>query len=278
MIHDYFTEDRAKYAAQGIVLYIFDDSKTANFVKECLIPFRRAYLSDEKLDKIEAKKQNSRKDIINRRLPDPGEVMSGDFGEILTYYMATELWLPNAYYKPLKWRFKNDFKKASPKTDVVLFQLVNDVNHPDANDTLITYEAKAHATPIAGKYGTHTQKPAITYKDGKDRCTFVDAVFDADKDRASRSAESIIYLKNIAEDTDDDDFMDVLKRFEQGYTVPYNTLHNAVAIIESTDIDNQISRMPKDLMTTFPGIILYCMPIKNLKTVYESIFSQLENT
>lgn len=278
MIHNFFTENRAKYAAQGIVLYVFDDAKTADFVNECLIPFRRAYLSDEKLDRLEAKKQNSRKDIINRRLPDPGDVMSGDFGEILTYYMATELWSPEVNFKPMKWRLKDDPKKASPKTDVVLFRLVNDVNNPDANDTLITYEAKAHATPIAGKYRTHTQKSAITYKDGKDCCTFVDAVFDADKDRASRAAESIVYLKNIAEDTDDDEFMDVLKRFEQGYTVPYNTLHNAVAIIESTDIDNQINRMPKDLMANFPGIVLYCMPIKNLKIVYESIFSQLKNT
>lgn len=278
MIHDYFTEDRVKYAAQGIVLYVFDETKTAAFVKECLIPFRRAYLSDKKLDKLEAKKLNPRKDIINRRLPDKGDVMSGDFGEILTYYMATELWSPDVNYKPMKWRFKDDPKKASPKTDVVLFQFVNDVNNPHANDMMITYEAKAHAKPISGKYKIHVQKPSITYKDGKDCCTFVDAVFDADRDRASRAAESIIYLKNKAEDTDDDEFMAVLKRFESGFTVPYNTQYNAVAIIESTDIDNQINRMPIDLMTSFPDIVLYCMPIKNLQTVYETVFTQLETT
>lgn len=278
MIHNYFTEDKAKYAAQGIVLYVFDDTRTDAFVTECLIPFRRAYLSDEKLNKIEAKKQNPRNDIIKRRLPDLGDVMSGDFGEILTYYMATELWSQDVNYKPMKWRFKDDPKKASPKTDVVLFRFVNDVNHPDANDRLITYEAKAHATKITGKYKRHTQKKAITYKDGKDCCTFVDAVFDADRDRASRAAESIIYLKNKAEDTDDDEFMEVLKRFEYGFSVPYDTEYNAVAIIESTDIDNQINRMPRDLMKTFPDIVLYCMPIKNLQQVYETVFSQLENT
>lgn len=278
MISDYFTEDRVTYSTLGIVLYVFDDSKTAPFVTECLIPFRRAYLSDERLDKIEAKKQNSRKEIINRRLPDPGDVMSGDFGEILTYYMATELWSQDVNYKPMKWRFKDDPKKASPKTDVILFRFVNDVNHPDANDRLITYEAKAHAKPISGKYRVHVQKPSITYKDGKYCCSFVDAVFDADRDRASRAAESIIYLKNKAEDTDDDEFMEVLKRFEYGYTIPYDAEYNAVAIIESSDIDNQISRMPKDLMTTFPDIVLYCIPIKNMQQVYEAVFSQLETT
>jgi hypothetical protein len=278
MIHQYFTEDRAKYAIQGIVLYVFDDTRTTAFVTECLIPFRRAYLSDEKLCKIEAKKQNPREDIIKRRLPDPGDVMSGDFGEILTYYMATELWSPDVNYKPMKWRFKDDPKKASPKTDVILFRFVNDVNHPDANDRLITYEIKAHAKPISGKYKVHAHKRSISYKDGKDCCTFIDAVFDADRDRASRAAESIIYLKNKAEDEDNDEFMEVLKRFDHGYSTPYNTQYNAVAVIESTDIDNQISRMPSDLMTTFPDIVLYCMPIKNLQQVYEAVYSQLGTT
>ena len=278
MIRDYFTEDRAKYAAKGILLYVFDETKTTSFVTECLLPFRRAYLADEKLDRLDAKKHNPRADIINRRLPDPGDVMSGDFGEILTYYMAIELWTPDVNYKPMKWQFKNDPKKACPKTDVILFQFVHDVNHPDSKDRLITYEAKAHATPISGTYKMHTRKSFISYKDGKEQCTFIDAVFDADHDRASRAAESIIYLKNKAEDIDDDEFMEVLKRFEEGYSVPYEAEYNAVAIIESTDIDNQLARMPVDLMTKYPDITLYCMPIKNLKKIYEDIYSKLETT
>ncbi len=273
----YFTKDDT-YFAKGITLYVFDEKKTNEFVIDCLLPFRRAYITDEKLDKIEAKKQNPRTDIIKRRLPDPGDVMSGDFGEILTFYMATELWSPDVNYTPMKWRFKDDPKKASPKTDVILFQFVNDVEHPNVNDKLITYEAKAHATAITGKYRDHIQKKAVTYKDGKDKCSFVDAMFDADKDRASRAGESIIYLKNHAENIDDDVLMNVLLRFENGYSVSYKAEYNAVAIIESTDFANQIARMPADLMTTFPDITLYCMPIKDLQNVYERVYSQLETT
>ena len=247
-------------------------------MQDCLLPFRRAYLTDEKVDRLETKGQNSRQDVINRRLPDPGDVMSGDFGEILTFYMATELWSADTNVRPMKWRFKDDPKKASPKTDVVLFRIVNDAQHPDANDKMVTYEAKAHATPISGKYPNHVQKPSITYKDGKNRCSFVDAVFDADKDRASRAAESLIYLKNKAEDSDDDDLMDVLLRFEKSYTQPYIAEHSAVVIVESTDLANQISRIPADLMTTFPGIAVYCMPIKGLQAIYEQIYSLLETT
>lgn len=276
-VSKYFTKDDT-YIAKGITLYVFDETKTTAFVKDCLLPFRRAYITDEKLDKIEAKKQNPRTDIIKRRLPDPGDVMSGDFGEILTFYMATELWSPEVNYTPMKWRFKDDPKKASPKTDVILFQFINDVEHPDANDKLITYEAKAHATAVTGKYKMHKQKKAITYKDGKDVCSFVDAIFDADKDRASRVGESIIYLKNHAENNDDDELMNVLLRFENGYSNSYKAEYNAVAIIESTDLANQIARMPADLLTTFPDITLYCMPIKDLQNVYERVYSQLETT
>lgn len=273
----YFTKDNT-YSAKGITMYVFDEKKTNEFVTDCLLPFRRAYITDEKLDHIEAKKQNPRTDIIKRRLPDPGDVMSGDFGEILTFYMATELWSQDVNYTPMKWRFKNDPKKACPKTDVILFQFVNDVEHPNANDKLITYETKAHATSVAGKYKKHKQKKAITYKDGKDVCSFVDAMFDADKDRASRAGESIIYLKNQAENNDDDELMKILLRFEVGYSVSYTPEYNAVAIIESTDLANQISRMPADLMATFPDITLYCMPIKDLKKVYENVYSLLETT
>lgn len=276
-ISDYFTRQNT-YAAQGIDLYVFDETRTAAFVQDCLLPFRRAYLTDEKVDRLEAKGKNSRQDIINRRLPDPGDVMSGDFGEILTFYMATELWSADTNVRPMKWRFKDDPKKASPKTDVVLFRLVNDAQHPDANDKMVTYEAKAHATPISGKYKIHKQKPKITYKDGKDCCSFVDAVFDADTDRASRAAESLIYLKNKAEDSDDDELMDVLLRYEKSYTQPYIAEHSAVVIVESSDLANQMARIPSDLMTTFPGIAVYCMPIKDLKAIYEQVYSLLETT
>jgi len=284
MISDYFTEDSATYAAQGIVLFVFDDSKTTSFLKDCLLPFRRAYIEDSKLDKIVANNSNGkdpvlyRKDAINRRIPDPGDVMSGDFGEILTYYMAIEIWSKHSNVRPKKWQLKDDKKKASPKTDVVLFHLVKDIDHPDENDMMITYEAKAHADPISGKYEVHKQKPRITYKDGKDKCSFVDAVFDADKDRASRAAESIIYLKTRAEDLEMNELCAILQRFEKDYSVAYQTEHNAVAIVESTDLANQIARMPADLMTVFSDISLFCLPIKNLKSVYTQLYKQLQNT
>lgn len=67
---------QSTHAAQGIDLYVFDDIRTAAFVQDCL----GAYLKDEKVDRLEAKGRNSRMDNINRRLPDPDDVMSWDFG------------------------------------------------------------------------------------------------------------------------------------------------------------------------------------------------------
>ncbi len=50
-ISNYFTRQNI-YTARGIDLYEFDETRTAAFVQDCLLPFRRAYLTDEKVDRL----------------------------------------------------------------------------------------------------------------------------------------------------------------------------------------------------------------------------------
>ena len=56
-INKFFTEDKFTYDALGVTAYVFDDSLTAQFVSECLIPFREAYIKEEKLNEIVAEVQ-----------------------------------------------------------------------------------------------------------------------------------------------------------------------------------------------------------------------------
>ena len=81
-ISDYFTHDASLYPKSGLEFYVFDSSKSIAFVQDCLIPFREAYISEEKLSHIVSRFPTTRKDAISRRLPRKGMVMSGDFGEI----------------------------------------------------------------------------------------------------------------------------------------------------------------------------------------------------
>ena len=82
-ISDYFTHDVSLYPGCGVEFYVFDSSKSIAFVQDCLMPFREAYISEEKLTHIVSRFPTTRKDAISRRLPRKGMVMSGDFGEIL---------------------------------------------------------------------------------------------------------------------------------------------------------------------------------------------------
>ena len=45
----YFQEDKNTYSAQQIVLYNFDEQQSAHFIQDVLVPFREAFISNEKI-------------------------------------------------------------------------------------------------------------------------------------------------------------------------------------------------------------------------------------
>ncbi len=270
-IDKYFTEDKVTYAAHRITAYVFDDSLTAQFVNECLVPFREAYIKEENLNEIVADFGTTRQQEITERLPKKADVVAGDFGEILTYYLATEIWYPDATVCPMKWRLKDKKNAASPYTDVIIFSGAEDNAKPD--DAMYSFEAKVRSTTPSGHYSDKSG-----YKSGKEQCVFIDAVIDADKDRTSRSAESIQYLLTRCKDLGLKTTYNRLCRFAEPYnTVTYQKLFTAVAIIDSNFTSQQFSKIPADLFTSYPNIRVFFVPIKNLKALYESVFAQLPN-
>lgn len=275
-IASYFSLDNSLYPASGIKFYKFDNSKSASFITDCFIPFREAYIEDTKIVQNIATYGTSRAEEIAERIPDPGDVMSGDFGEILTFYLACQCWSPNANVYPMKWRLKDKKKAASPYTDVMLFE-VQDPSNPATNDAMITYEVKTRATALGNTtYKVHNRKSFVTYKDGKLECTFIEAVFDANKDAVERAAETIPYLKTRCKDLNLTDLYTKINRFSHGVSVSYLKEHNAVAVIDTSTLAEQMNRIPADLFTAHPNVCnVYCVPIDNLKAIYESIYNNM---
>lgn len=275
-ISDYFNFDRSLYPASGLCFYVFDNTKAASFVQDCLVPFREAYIATDKLNHIVSHFPTTRKEAISRRLPREGNVMSGDFGEILSFYMACQIWSPSVNVIPMKWRFKDSKKDASKYTDVILFEL-HDADNPSVDDAMFTYEVKTCATGLGdGIYKVHVKPSYKNYKDGKLECTIIEAVFDANKDAVERAAETIPYLLTRCEDEDLYDLYKQIYRFREAEKTTYNKEYNAVAIVDSTTLSKQMLRMPGDLLTMHPNVKnVYCIPMENLQNVYESIYAEM---
>jgi len=106
---------------------------------------RRCYLTDQVLDARSQEAGVPKSMVINSKLPDPSAVMSGDFGEILTYFYQT-LDLSKAsttveVIGPKKWRLKEARTKAAPYSDVVQF-VVPSWPQSSAEDQLFCAEVK----------------------------------------------------------------------------------------------------------------------------------------
>ena len=275
----FFKIDTNLYPRSGLSFYVFDDSLKDNFVKDCLIPFRQAYITDPKLSYIISKYKTKREDEIKSQLPNKGDVMSGDFGEILSFYLACQIWSPTANVFPMKWRFKDKKKAPSHYTDIMLFELQNpsDPNNASVNDALYTYEVKTRATKLTNTiYPVHKRKSFVTYKDGKLECTILEAVFDANKDAVERAAETIPYLELRCKEEDYEELYYQIHRFSDAVSTTYRKEHNAVAIVDGDILAEQMSRMPNDLLAQHPNVKnVYCLPIKELKSLYERVYNEI---
>ena len=84
-------------------------------------------------------------EILENRLPNPGNVMSGDFGEIVSMlFLSSERAETTLPVK--KWRYKQDFKKSAPHSDVIVLHR-RSRRRPTTDDFVICAEVKQKATP-----------------------------------------------------------------------------------------------------------------------------------
>lgn len=272
----YFKSDTSLYPQSGLQFFVFDNNKADSFVADCLVPFREAYIANDDVERIVNGFSKTREDVIQRRLPEKGKVMSGDFGEILTFYLASQIWSPTANVLPMKWRFKDKKTEASHYTDIMLFEL-KDESNPSIDDALYTYEVKTRATDLTNTvYPIHKKMAFFTYKDGKAKCTFIEAVFDANKDAVERAAETIPYLLTRCEDLGLTELHDKINRFSNPVNKTYRKEYNAVAVIDSSTLPEQMKRFPADLLSSHPNVgRVFCVPMDNLKEIYEKIYEEM---
>lgn len=129
---------------EQFVIMRIKQNELENFLDKLPINFRKCYITDEDLLNSVRELNLHYSDLLkDYYLPNPGNVMSGEFGEILSYFILKEYYLPKILNGPKKWLWKDDKNQAVQKTDVMLFSRKE---QPSIDDLLVSAEIKAKAT------------------------------------------------------------------------------------------------------------------------------------
>ncbi|QGY33226.1 Hachiman antiphage defense system protein HamA [Pantoea cypripedii] len=221
------------------------------------IPLRRCYITDSTLIETMTRHSLTGAEVIQAQLPDAGSVMSGDFGEVLAYFYQSAMALPSYGVGPKKWRLKQDRTKAAPKSDVVHFIMPNRAV-ASAEDTILCAEVKAKATS-----GNSTP--------------IADAIRDCQKDRTSRLASTLVWLRERAMTTDLGDVdIPLLNRFINAVDNPPATKRfRAVAVICNSLIDAELASAPE---SADPEYTLVVIGVPDLRNTYSAVYAAATNS
>lgn len=237
---------------QPYVLVKISAESVAQVIATIGIPLRRCYISDAMLTQAALQHGISQAEIVRAKLPDPGSTMSGDFGEVLVYFYQATKELPARAIGPKKWRLKQDRTKPAPKSDVIHFVMPNRPN-ASAVDAVLCSEVKAKATA-----GTTTP--------------IADAIADCKKDRVSRLASTLVWLRERAmtEDLGDVDIA-LLNRFIDAIdSPPAAKRYRAVAVVCSTLLDAELAAAPIDASTEFTLVVI---AVPDLRATYTAAYA-----
>ena len=194
--------------------------------------------------------------LMANKLPDAGNVMSGDFGEIIAmFFLSTERTEVTTLIK--KWRYKQDRNKAAPHADIVIFHRENSAA-ASKNDFIICAEAKQKATR------SNTYIPIAKAIEG------------FEEDKTGRLARTLVWLREKAIDHESQREIKFLDRFTVDPTVEYLKHFKAVAIIDRSLLDREITRqiaIPQQ-NESFEVVVL---GVDNLKTFYERVYERVIN-
>ena len=220
---------------------------------------RRCYIADEKLveraaqlkQELELDLESAQKRIIESKLPDPGPVMAGDFGEILIFLYQGAKTHPKIAVGPKKWRLKQDRTKAAPRSDVVHF-IVPQWPIPSNQDEIHCAEVKLKST--AGAFSPIKA-----------------AIEGCDNDRTSRLAKTLVWLKDraVGENLGSVSIKHLDRFIKATDYPPAKKYFSAVAIICSSLIQNELRELPDAGSSDYKLIVI---EVPDLKNVYSSVF------
>lgn len=194
-------------------------------------------------------------EILANRLPDPGSVMSGDFGEITTmFFLSSERKESTTLIK--KWRYKENREKAAPLSDIVILYR-EAPERASKRDFVICAEAKQKATK------------------SKEYVPIAQAVEGFEKDRTGRLARTIAWLREKAIDQEEPEMISLIERFALELDTEYAKYFKAVAVVDRALLDEELTR-EIDLPQQNSSFEVIVLGINDLKKLYGRVFQRAQ--
>lgn len=269
-ILSFFTEDTTTYGTNNIVMYVFDETRTDEFIASSLVFYRQAYISDEDLTKIAVGMGTTEKDEIKDFLPTDAIIQSGEFSEILTFMLFRALH-PEFNVAPIRWRWKEEKNRAVHFADIMLLSCP-DETQPKDTDKVMTIEVKSRAT-----------------RPNKGESSINNAIKGAMKDSVSREGKTLSFIKQRYKLDKQFEMVKKVMRFEDAVVHPYYTQHNAIAIVDSSymnefhigNLDSalikQIQNFNKAEAKNHRSMAVFVIPMDDLKSKYERLYQEIPN-
>lgn len=212
---------------------------------------RRAYITDTVMEEQSQRTGRSKSEIVATKLPSRGATMAGDFGEILVFLYHASQEHPIAIIGPKKWQLKQDRTKPAPYSDVVHF-VVPSWPTATEQDRILCSEVKTKST------------------DGEST-PITSAIEDCKKDRVSRLAKTLVWLRERALGQDmGSTTLAHLERFINATEhPPAQKQFRAVAVVCSSLVEEELSAAPTAAPTDHSVVVV---AVPNLKGLYESVF------
>ncbi len=227
--------------------------------------FRRCYLTDaellQRVQELEGElggtPEERQRQIIASKLPNPGPIMSGDFGEIVVYFYQAVDAYPQVAFGPKKWRLKESRTHSAPYSDVLHFVLSN-WPQATAQDEVFCSEVKTKATD-----GGST--PILSAIEGcqKDRISRLANTLNWLRDRAIGENLGAISIAQLNRFINANDYPPAIRRFR------------AVAVICESLIEAELDAAPANPNADFTLVIIV---VPNLHTVYTEVFQAVTNS
>lgn len=239
------------------VLVRVSDEHAAAWTDVLGVPVRRCYIDDALLDERAAATGRPKSELVAAKLPDRGSTMAGDFGEILVFLYRAAVEPGVELIGPKKWRLKQDRTKPAPYSDVVHFVLPH---WPEASteDRILCSEVKTkstngESTPISS------------------------AIADCEKDRTSRLAKTLVWLKERALHEDlGTTTVAHLERFTKATDHPEaQKQFRAVAVVCASLVDDELADAPDEEPTDHTVVVI---AVPDLKQRYEDVFDAVHAT